>query len=320
MSGYKLGIAAVVVLVIIGGVAVILTRPHRGHIGPPTEATTGSGFMRPIALTRTPHAFTPIAAGGGAGKIYIAAYNYLGKEAPGRTALHKIDSDPSPNKNPVILHLAAMIEDAAARGVLRRYILFGNGIPMPTVKHETAKRLEILTTAISDLGEVYLVTNHPHQAKIVFDAEMSFGYRLWIHGLLVDIRSAGLGAMSSATAGLKQIYSAGALKNLAVRHEVDKFQHNLQTTTRKWVSKMRVIVVINPNPGDMANVVRHDEDLSWKLAAINELGFDRWATTSMGQRMAIDDFLKQLEHNPNRYIQQAAHNALSLTAADMNEL
>ncbi len=320
MSGYKVGIAIVVVLVIIGVVAVVLTEHHRDHIGPPTEATASYSFMRPIALARTPHAFTPMTGGGGAGRIYIAAYKYLLKEAPGRHALNKIDNDPYPNKNPVILHLAKMLEDAAGRGVMRQYILFGHGMPMPTVKHTVAKKLEILMTAVSDLGEAYLVHKHPNQAKVVFDAVMSFGYRLWIHGLLVDIRSTGLGAMSSATTGLKQIYSTGALKNRAVQHEVDVFHRDLRTTTHKWLAKMRVVVVINPNPGDMANVVRHDEDLSWKLAAINELGFDRWATTSSGQRQAIVNFLTRLEHNSNQYIQQAARNALSLTASDMNEM
>lgn len=320
MSGYKLGIAIVVVLAVIAVIVVLATQNRGVHIGPPTEATAGYSFMLPIGLARTPHEFTPIASGSGAGRIYIAAYHYLLEQAPSRSSLNKIDSDPFPNKNPVILHLAAMLEKAAARQVSRRYILFSRHIPMPTVKDKLSKKLEVLMTAVSDLGEAYLVNKHPNKAKVVFDAVMSFGYRLWMHGLLVEVRSTGLGAMSSAITGLKQIYSAGALKSRAVKHEVDVFHRDLRTTTHKWLRKMRVIVVINPNPGDMANVVRHDEDLSWKLAAINELGFDRWATPSASQRQAIVNFLTRLEQNRNVYIKQAARNALSLTTADINQM
>ncbi|MGC8560263.1 MAG: hypothetical protein ACP5O1_06235 [Phycisphaerae bacterium] len=320
MSGYKVGIAIVILLIIIGGLAVWLKESQSSRIGPPTEATAGYRFMRPIELARTPMAFMPLEAGHGAGHIYLAAYRYLLKEAPDHHTMNQIDDNAYPNKNPVILHLAKMLEKAAGLKVSRQFILFDKRIPMPNIKHTTANNLEVISTALSDLGEAYLVTKHPNQAKVVFGAVMSFGYRLWLHGLLVNIRSTGLGAMSSATAGLKQLYSTGELKNRTSRHEVDAFQRDLRTTTHRWLSKMGVIVVIDPNPGDMANVVRHDQDVSWKLAAINELGIDRWATTSAGQRKAIIKLLTRLEHNTNPYIQQAAHNALSLTTVDINEM
>ncbi len=320
MSGYKLGIVIVVVLVIIGAL-VFWLKEHKGlHIGPPTEATAGIRFMQPIGLARTPHAFMPVATGNGAGRMYIAAYQYLIKHAPSRTAMDKIDRDPFANKNPIILHLAKIIEAAARKSVSRRYILFSKTIPAPAIKDVIKNRLEVIATALSDLGEAYLVKKHPHQAKKVFSAVMAFGYRLWIHGLLIDIRSSGLGAMSGAITGLRQIYSSGKLKNRAVRRVVDRFRRDLRTTTHRWLSKLRVVDTINPVPGDMANVVRHDQDLSWRIAAINELGYARWNVTSRSQRQAIINLLSQLEHGRNKYLQQAAHNALNLTAADMNQM
>lgn len=320
MSGYKLGIAIVVVVAIIGGLVFFLMEHKNLHIGPPTEATADIDFMQPIGLAQTPRAFMPVASGIGAGRSYIAAYRYIMAHAPSTPALDKIVRNPHANKNSVILHLATLIEAAARKRVSRRYILFSKTVPAPSVKDVIKDRLDAMTTVLLDLGEVYVINHHPHEAKKVFRAVMASGYRLWIHGLLIGVRTSGLSAMSSAVTGLRQIYSSGKLKNIAARRVVDHFRRALRTTTDKWLSKLRVVDVINPVPGDMANVVRHDQDLSWRIAAVNELGFARWNVTSRSQRQAIINFLSQLEHGRNKYLRQAAHNALNLTAMDMNQM
>jgi len=320
MSGYKLGIAIVAALVILGGVLFWFTTQKSLHIGPPTEATASLSFMRPIGLTRTPHAFMPIASGGGAGRLYVKAYRYLAENAATSAAAAKIDTCPFPEKNAVILHLAKLVEMAAGRTISHRYIVFTKTIPALAANNVVKTRLNDLATAISDLGEAYLVEKHPMHAKVVFDAVMALGYRLWIHGLLIDVRSCGLGAMSSATAGLRQVYSSGAMKNRQDHHAIDAFRRSLRTTTHKWLAKLRVVDTINPIPGDMANVVRHDQDMSWRLAAINELGVARWNVTSRSQRQAIINFLTRLEHSSNPYMRQTAQNALSLTVSDINQL
>lgn len=320
MSGYKLGVAIVVVLAILGGLVFWLTQNHSFHIGPPTQATTGANFMRPIGLAHRPLTFMPISTGAGAGKAYIAAYAYFMKQAPTSAAMKKITTNPQPAKNLVILQLAKMIEAAATHGVSRRYILFTKTLPAPAVHDPIKKRWDALTVALSDLGEAYVVNKHPHKAKMVFGAIMAMGYRLWMHGLLIGVRSSGLTAMSGAAAGERQIYSSGQLKSNQELHAVAVFQRALHTTMRKWTSKLFVVDVINPVPGDMANVARHDQDISWRIAAINELGFARWATPSRSQQQAIVNLLTKLEHNRNPYLKEAAHNALNLTAATINEM
>ncbi len=320
MSGYKVGIIIVILLLLAGAGVFWLTQQTHSSLGYPTEATASRRFMRLIGLAHTPREFMPIHSGAGAGHLYIAAYRYVCKMAPSDQALNKIDEDDYPDKNPIILHLAKMLEDAATRSVSRRYILFSTTLRTPTVAEPITHRINAMTTAVSDLGEAYLLDKHYRRAHKVFQAVMSMGYRLWIHGLLINERSNGLGTMAGATTGLKQLYRKGKLKNKALRHEVSRFQRAVRETTHRWLAKMKVIHVIDPNPADMVNVIKHDADISWRLAAINELGFARWSTPSRGTRNAIIAYLAKLERSKNPFVRQAAKLSLGLTASDMNTM
>ena len=88
----------------------------------------------------------------------------------------------------------------------------------------------------------------------------------------------------------------------------------------QWYGKMKVVDVLNPNSGDMANIVRYDQDISWRIDAMLELGIARWNTSYAPRAHAIAVFLKHYSADSNHWISASAKVAYSMTADTMNQL
>ncbi|MDA8378572.1 MAG: hypothetical protein M0Z50_16385 [Planctomycetia bacterium] len=316
---YKMGIAiAIIFLIVVGVVIYIFIGPS--SIGQPSSRVSSSVFLQPIKIGYGIGGLTPTPTGSGAGAIYLLTYARMTKLANDRHALQQLTNPSDPTTSPQILSIVKLLEQAATKTISRKYLLFIPHVRLPRIS-------DILTNHLNAIGQVTSAyaagcINDKQQKKAAqaLTALLIFGQRLWRHGLFVDVRTCGLSDIDSAAAGLRMLYKFGPAKNLYEYHTAAKLLAATDSASRRWYSKQKIVDVLNPHSGDMAYIVRHDRDLSWRLDAMLELGIARWTTSYAPRAHAIAAFLRHYTKSPNHWISAAAKRAYGMTAETMNEL
>lgn len=311
------GIAFLIVAIF---VAVLVYSMMPTGIGPASSATSAPGFMQPIKVGAQPHGLVPETTGFGAGALYEQAYHQLQSLASSRHALRRINHNPNPAGDPALARLLTLLEQAAGKGLTRPHLLFYTHPPLPKVNDEVQGRLETLLTLTSQAGAAYEFSNHPKKAVAAFSAGLTFGHRLWQKGLFVQERMVGLDAMEAALAGMRSLYKKGTLKNMYLEHAVLKLDRHIKAALAKWDAKYQIVHSVSPFAPDLINIIRHDRDISWRIAAITSLGVARWATSSAGQARAMLKVLHQESRSNNGWIKAAAKQAAAFTRTTINSL
>ena len=316
---YKMGIAIAIIFIIVVGVLVyIFVGP--ASIGRPTYRTLAHGFMAPIKINYSISGLTPAASGSGSGKLYIQAYQQVIALSNDRNAVADLTADRGPAASPKIRAIVKLVEQAAPETMGRKYLLFAKGVRLPESSDTVADRLN----AIGQMTDAYaagcISDKTPKAAAKALTALLIFGHRLWRHGLFVDVRTCGISDMQSAAAGLRMLYKSGPTKNQYECDSATKLVSAINKAGTQWYGKMKIVDVLNPNSGDMANIVRYDHDLSWRIEAMVELGIARWTTSYAPRAHAIAVFLKHYTADSNHWIRASAKVAYGMNADTISQL
>ncbi len=316
MSSYKFGVAVLVVFVlVIAGIAAYFIWPS--GLGQASSHAMRRGFLQAIKVNGSLGALAPVSTGGGAGALYAKAYEKLMEIAPDADSLDNARHNIAPEKDPGLMAIVTLLEKAAAKSIGRRYMVFSPKLPVPAVDDPIADRVAALGDICSTAGAGLMADGRPKAAVKALQASMVFGYRVWKRGLLVDIRGNALGAMDVGVEGLAQLYKSGPLANAAKFAACEKLHRAISRATKKWFAKSGFVCVIAPRPGDMVYIARHDQDISWRIEAIMELGVARWATDYQPRAAAIKNFLHRLAGSRNPWIRRAAARSIGLTLHDI---
>ncbi len=316
---YKIGIAIAMIFVIIIGVVIyIFVGP--ASLGQPTYRTMGTGFMKPIKIGYGVGGLTPVPNGSGAGAIYIQAFKQVTELSTDRNALKKLTVNSNPDASPMIQAIVKLIEQAAPKTMTRKYLLFAKGVRLPEVTDTLADRLNAIGQMTGAYAASCISDKKNKEAAKALTALLVFGQRLWSHGLFVDVRTAGLEDINSAAAGLRMVYKSGPASNQFEYDAAGKLLTAAGAATQQWYGKEKIVNVLNPNSGDMANIVRYDQDISWRIDAMLELGIARWTTGYAPRAHAIAVFLKHYTKDHNHWISASAKVAYGMTAQTMNQL
>ncbi len=316
---YKVGIAiAMIFLIVVGVVVYSFLRPV--SVGSPTHRTQTRGFMKPIKIGYSIAALVPSPSGPGAGALYLAAYKRIKDVVANGGGLSGLLADPHPDAAPEIVAIVTSLENAAEKTMTRKHLLFIKTVRLPTATDTLSNDLDDIGQLTGAYATACISNKHPKKAAQALSALLVFGHRLWRRGLFVDVRTSGLSDIASAAAGLRMVYRAGPTKDQAKFDSASKLMKATDKAGRRWYAKVKIVDSLTPNPGDMANIVRHDQDLSWRIDALLELGIARWNTRNVRRADAIAGFLEQRTHDPNHWIRAAAKVAYSMTADTMNTL
>ena len=316
---YKIGIGIAIIFVIVVGVLVyIFVGP--ASIGQPTYRTLAHGFMKPIKIDCGIGALTPVKSGSGAGKLYLQAYQQVVALSNDRNAIADLTADHNPSTSPKIHAIVQLIEQAAPETMGRKYLLFAKGVRLPAASNPVADRLNAIGQMTGAYAAGCISDKTPKLAAKALTALLVFGHRLWQHGLFVDVRTCGISDMQSAAAGLQMIYKSGAAKNQYECAAATKLVGAINKASTQWYDKMKIVDVADPNSGDMANIVRNDHDLSWRIDAMVELGIARWSTSYAPRAHAIAIFLKHYTTDSNHWIRASAKVAYGMTANTISQL
>jgi hypothetical protein len=316
---YKIGIALAMILVIIAGVVVyIFVGPT--SLGQPTYQTMGTGFMKPIKIGYGIGGLTPVTNGSGAGTFYIQAFQAVTALSTDRNAMKELTVHSNPDASPKIQAIVRLIEQAAGKAMNRKHLLFTKTVPLPEATDTLADRLNAIGQMTGAYAASCISDKKGKAAANALTALLIFGHRLWSHGLFVDVRTCGLEDINSAAAGLRMVYKAGPEKNRFEYQAAGKLLTAAGAASRQWLGKEKIVNVLNPNSGDMANIVRYDQDISWRIDALLELGIARWTTGYAPRAHAIAVFIKHYTKDQNHWIRTSAKVAYGMTAQTMNQL
>ncbi len=316
---YKMGIGiALVFLIVVGVLVYIFVGP--ASIGQPTYRTLAHGFMTPIKIDYSIGGLTPVKSGSGAGKLYLQAYQQVVALSNDRNAIAELTGGRNPAASPKILAIVQLVEQAAPEILGRKYLLFAKGVGLPESSDPVADRLNAIGQMTGAYATACISDKNPKLAAKALTALLVFGHRLWQHGLFVDVRTCGISDMQSAAAGLQMVYKSGPTKNKYECAVATKLVGPLNRAGTRWYDKMKIVDVADPNAGDMANIVRHDRDLSWRIEAMLELGIARWSTSYAPRAHGIAAFLKHYTADSNHWISASAKVAHAMTANTISQL
>ncbi len=316
---WKVGFGIAFVIVAAFVAALIYSMTPTG-VGQASSKTMAPGFMDSIRVGAQPDGLVPSTAGFGAGSLYTQAYHALRSLAPSRHALRRINHIADPAGDPRLMTIVTLIEKAAGKGLARTHLLFYTQPPLPKVNDVVQSRLETLLTLTAQAGAAYQFSNHLKKAQAAFSAGLAFGYRLWKKGLFVPERMVGIDAMDESLAGMKSLYRKGPLKNMYLDHSVLKLDRHVRAALSKWDAKYQIVHNVNPFAPDLINIIRHDHDVSWRIAAITSLGVARWGTSNAGKARAMLRFLSKESRSNNGWISAAAKQAAAFTRITINSL
>ncbi len=319
MGGYKLGfILAGLVIVVFVVVLIVATMPS--HLPPPTDKTLTPGFMDVIALKGSLNGIEPQQVGSGAGLTYLEAYQKMCDLATSIGAIHRISRDPNPQNNPDVMAIVSLLEQAAGKAVNRHHLLFIKQAPLPSLEDPVQARLEAMGNVALMVGENDKLQSHFKQALKAYQAALMLGYNEWKRGLFLNVRTAGLDTLSTAVDAIRSYYGHGKTKSEFPHDAADNLHESLKAVVQAWYKKYAIVHTTDPYAGDMANIIKHDQDITWRIEAMINLGIARWSTDDASEAKAILKFLQKWEHDPNTYLAAAAKRAANITRADIRAM
>ncbi len=316
MSGYKVGIAVVLLLlVVIVAIAAYALWP--ASIGRPSSHVKRPDFLQVIKVNKSFGSLAPPRNGDGAGALYTEAYQKLVALAPDADSLDNARHNIAPEKDAKLMKIVDLLEQAAVRNVGRTHLLFSEKLPLPAADDPVADRVAALGDICATAGSGFIADGKPHAAEKALQACALFGRRVWRRGLLVNVRGNALGAMAYGVEGLMQLYKSGPLANAGKYSRCARVRKAIASATKKWFAKLGFVSVTDPRAADMAYMIKHDKDLSWRIAAIMELGVSRWASDYRPKADAIEQLLLHYTLSQNKWIRRAAKRSAGMTLQDI---
>jgi hypothetical protein len=106
----------------------------------------------------------------------------------------------------------------------------------------------------------------------------------------------GIMAQADAIQGLGQIYMANDPEG---RKKVDTlltpYNNALNSLLKSYETKLQILQVAKPEPGDVFNIAQNDKDKSWRIQAILTLGVIKFVAKEQVGKVAQEDLGRQCE-------------------------
>ncbi len=282
---------------------------YRGMTDPPTVATNTSMLEKKLLPSELPPLFIPITPNGDAARIYNQLFIlYMDHH---ETFLH--DLPPKELADTVVnLLIEAMQHERVKPGFLDDHIPV-----QPGATPDFAEALEMIPAVALGRAEEHYQEGNVARAVLITRAVWALGQRAFENNMRLYNRSQGLTVMLDA--GDRLFHWSGevdpdSVENvrqwMGVVHEVDKV----------WRNKYELLSRLKPHIGDLLNIARHDEDPSFRIAAVLKLGQVKFNPGGRGNNRVIMDTIEEAKADPDPLIVQAGIAAASLTPEQLRKL
>jgi hypothetical protein len=237
-----------------------------------------------------------------------------------RSLQHAISGNPNPQAKRQWLAWLGQLEAASHKRLGRKALRFHAKLGLPEYVAHRAAALHVMADLASQCGASYTADNHLKRAKAAFNSLLLLGYRLYSRGIYVRVQSIGLTAMDEAATGLTEVYGKKGARDFTLQRVANHLRRRLASAGLRWLRLEKAVHLLNPVPGDLANVAAHAGNRSWRIEGLEYLGAAQWRVTSSGERTAIQKFIRGYENNPDRFVAAAARQALAITAGQISSL
>ncbi len=305
----KIGIAiSVAILILIGLVVFMATL---GVAEPATPATAPDKLVI-ISLPRdlpslAPDADPDIDAGDRYDRTF-KAYESAKRQLAGGSVNSSVADD-----------FAARLIRAAQAGKIDHGFLDQRIALKPGTKHDFNEAFEgIADLTLSYAGEL-LDAGKRKQAAQIAQAAFVLGHRTVTHNTRLDARYKGLMLMQMS---LSILYDAAdAVDQPSITAEdVAAWADPIERMTEAWLEKIKIVRSVKPNIGDLINIAQNDQDLTFRVAAILQLGAMQYNPGSRGNQRAIDSVLADLANDADPLISDAAKSAQAFTVEELRKM
>lgn len=147
-------------------------------------------------------------------------------------------------------------------------------------------------------------------------AVYALGERAFTRNDLLGSRQLGLSIMIGAASALLQFGDDPSIDQAAVALHIDALNRVLTT----WEPKLRVVKDDDPNVGDLLTIARHDQDLTFRVAATAWCGVAKYTTGNATNKRKIRAYLKEAQSSDEPLIAAAASAAAALTKDDFHRI
>jgi hypothetical protein len=182
--------------------------------------------------------------------------------------------------------------------------------------------LEAVPRVVLDEVDRVMEEGDLQTARTLASGVFAFGHRAFVHAERFYVRWIGLGTMQQALSSLYQIANERPLIERERRHEVLEPWAQAVDGLQKdvWTHKAQIVTGLEPQVGDLINIAKNDEDVSFRVRATLQLGVVKFNAGSVGNERGIKEAIEQLKEDENPLVAKAAEVAAQMTREDLRNV
>lgn len=276
-------------------------------LGTPDPATTATAdaYLKIQKPSADLPAVCPPGEAGDAGTIYQQAFDYYKQ--------HQVELNGRRPPAGPIQHLRDMLVQAVGR----RDVTDGFADQSIPLEPGATPDWGNAPTRMADLICRGAKEQNSDDARQSFLGVWALGQRLFEHNVRLFPRRTGMGAMETAA-----MYAPVVLgKDSPVTQAMAKWNTQLLKINDAWQNKVDGVFKYDPSVGDLLRVAELDEDRTFRLEAVLQMGVVRWTkANNRGDLRAIRNALAGYVHDKDPLIAAAAKAANAMTREQVRAL
>ena len=303
----KLGIA-ISAIIVLGFAAGLVFMNMDPGASPPTDATSGDRLAKQRLPQDLPKLVKPTRDTDAAPIYRDAITHYLSHQS-----VLSRPKDERPDQHVQRLR-ERMVEAMQAKRVTGNFL--DKYLPMkPGPKPKFDDALEaIQRIMVDECNRLYDSGFNNDSARDAGLALWTLGRRAFEENVRLFNRRQGLALMRAGGSVLLKYSGEDSQTDAAALRQWGKAIRELEAA---WRPKVQVVRHHDPHAGDLLNMARHDEDLTFRIAATLHLGVAQYTADGEANRNAVKQALDELASSGDPRVKEAAGAAKALTKREM---
>ncbi len=154
------------------------------------------------------------------------------------------------------------------------------------------------------------------RAALISKAVLIYGQRLYRLNQRLQVRQTGLQCIAEGATSLYNNTPKDDPEGEAALRWLDAAEDLL----KQWQPKLAVIESMEPQVADLLLIAKHDEDVSFRAAAIRVLGMVKFNPRGRGNRRVVANMIEEALESEDPAIREAAEAAASVTREDIRKM
>ncbi len=304
----KLGVLISMVLVVFLGLLGFFA--YWGVADPPTAATSPVHLEKMVLPTDLSPIFIPSAPQGDAARVYDRVLDLYQDH---RDTFMTEDYPPTSLTNAMVsLMIEAMQQEKVKQGFLDDHIPV-----QPGATPDFQEALEAIPELVLIRADEMYREGNTALAISATRAVWALGQRAFQNNQRLYNRAQGLTIMLDAG---EKLLSWISESRAADSDNVRQWMKTIHETDKVWRTKYELTARLRPHIGDLLNIARNDNDISFRVAATLQLGVAKFNPGGRGNRRVILSTIEQAKSSSDPLVVQAGIAAARMTPEQLRKI